>query len=66
MNFLLNKVKNNSNIEKYNVIIAKIGDYIVFNEEDIDCLYTLSNEQLIDIIKIYNSCYPDTINVLLK
>lgn len=52
-------------IGKYNEIMMKIGDYIVFNEADIDFLRTLPTEKLIHIIKIYNKDYTDTICELL-
>lgn len=45
--------------------MRKIGDFIIFDETDIDFLRTLPTEKLIHIIKIYNKDYTDTICELL-
>ena len=53
-------------IEKYDKIMVKIGDYILFNQEDIDFINTLPNDKLKNIIKIYNGSYTELINELLN
>ena len=57
--------KLNFDIEKYDIILNKIDDYIVLNKEDIDYINTLPNDKLIYIIKIYNNSYTETIQELL-
>jgi hypothetical protein len=46
--------------------MIKIGDYIVFNQADIDFINTLPNDKLINIINIYNGSYTELINELLN
>lgn len=53
-------------IEKYDIIMMKIGDYILFNQEDIDFINTLPTDKLINIIKLYNGSYTELIHELLK
>jgi hypothetical protein len=62
-------VISNNNIDfekKYNELMTKIGDFIIFNQEDIEFLNTLPNDKLIYIIKIYNKSYIETIKDLLE
>ena len=51
--------------DKYKQILMKIGDYIVLNEEDINFINTLPNDKLINIIKLYNGSYTETIQCLI-
>lgn len=51
--------------DKYKQILMKIGDYIVLNEEDINFINTLPNDKLINIIKLYNGSYTETIQSLI-
>jgi len=51
--------------DKYDIILMKIGDYIVLNEEDINFINTLPKDKLINIIKIYNGSYTETIKCLI-
>jgi hypothetical protein len=39
------------------IILMKIGDYIVLNEENINFINTLPKDKLINIIKIYNKMF---------
>ena len=52
--------------DKYNEIMEKIGDFSFFNQDDVDFLYTLPNEKLIQIIQIYNVSYTENIITLLS
>ena len=47
---------------KYDEIVVKISDFIIFDNEDITYLNTLPNNKLIDIIKIYNNNYTEIIH----
>jgi hypothetical protein len=65
ISFLYNTKWKQNQLDKYNQVMEKIGDYSFFNKDDMDYLHTLPKENLIQMIQIYNSVYTDNIISLL-
>jgi hypothetical protein len=71
LNYLNSFIEPNSNEIKYNIdkyyqILEKIGNYEILNKMDIEFLSILPQNKLVNIIKIYNGSYTETINDLLN